>query len=100
MNFWGYSIDTPLEWVAVAVLLGIVLALYFSLVWFVQKFTTGIVGGLIMMALGMGLVMMPTYTLITEAMPMAQMLVYVAAIFAGCVTILIGVFSLRDFRDF
>jgi hypothetical protein len=100
LNFWGYNIDTPLEWAAVAVLLALCLGLYFSLIWFIQKFTTGILGGFILMLAGLALVMGPAYYLISNTAPIPQMVLSVAAIFAGCITILIGAFSLTDFRDF
>lgn len=100
MNAWLRTIDTPLEWIIFAVVVGLALALYFSAVWFVQKFATGILGGLILMVAGLALILPPAYTIISEELTTGQMFLYVVAIFAGCISTLVGVFSLRDFQDF
>lgn len=100
MNFWGYTIDTPVEWAATLIVIALGLVLYFSAVWFVQKYTTGIVGGLILMAAGFGLVLGPTFSLLSGNVLIPHIILSGAAIFAGCVTLLVGAFSLRNFSDF
>lgn len=100
MNFWGYTIDTPVEWAAILIVAALGLVLYFSAVWFVQKYTTGMVGGLILMATGFGLVLGPTFSLLSGNTLLPHIILCSAAIFAGCVTVLIGAFSLRDYGDF
>jgi len=100
VNFWGYTIDTPVEWAAMLALVTVALIAYFSLVWFVQKYATGMVAGFLLMATGFGLILGPTFYLIRSQAPVAQQVMSIAAIFAGCVTILVGAFSLRDYEDF
>lgn len=100
MDLWGYNVDTTLEWVAFVLILALTLALYFSLVWFVEKFSTGMVGGFILMVTGMGLVIIPSLYLISTEARLAQIFTNSAAIIAGCITVLFGAFSLRNYQDF
>lgn len=100
MFFTGNTVNTTLEWAALILLVLLALAVYFGVVWFVQKYASGIVGGFLLMLAGLGLILYPAFYLIRTSADMPQMVVCVAAIFAGCVSVLVGAFSLRDYDDF
>lgn len=100
MNQWLVSINTPAQWALFFLLLVVVMGVYFASVSFVQKLTTGILGGLILLALGLGLVLGPAFYLMQGNHIPVQIALAVAAIVAGCCTLLMGAFSLRNFSDF
>ena len=100
MNFWGYTIDTPMEWLGLVVVLALCLAIYFSIVWFVRKYTTGMLGGFLMMFLGLFMTMGSAFHLITSEVNRAEIMVLLFIIAAGCVTLIVGAYKLTNFWDF
>lgn len=100
MNFWGYTIDTALEWLGLVVLLAICMGLYFSVLWFVRKYTTGMLGGFILLMFGFFLTMGAASHLIYNEVTRAEILALSFIIVAGCVTLIVGAFKLRNFSDF
>lgn len=100
MNNWMTSVQSPLQWMLFFLLLLVVLAAYFAAISFIQRLTTGILGGLILLALGLGLVLGPAFYLMQGSHLRVQVALGVAAIVAGCCTLLVGAFSLRNFDDF
>lgn len=100
MNVWGYTIDSPLEWATILIAVVAGLFLYFAAVWFVQRYATGMVGGLILMATGFGLILGPIFSLLSGNTLLPHMILCAAAIFAGCVSVFVGAFILRDYEDF
>jgi len=100
VNLWGYHIDTALEWIALVLLVVLAAVAYFYVIWFIQKYTTGMVGGFLLMLGGLGLVIYPAYYVLWSDPPKPEILVSSVAILVGCVSLLVGAFKLTNFRDF
>lgn len=100
MAIWGYTLEAPLDWAAFVCAVAVAAILFFVLLYFVQRMSTGIFGGFVMLLAGLGMVLAPAYILIFEDNALPMMIVYGATIFCGCVALLVGTFSLMDFSDF
>ncbi len=101
MDVLGYTIDTVLEWVLAGVvfLLAIIAAFYVGR--FLLRYTTGMVGGFILLLVGMGMILGPSFYLIsTDDVPTLRIILSATSIFIGCAAVLAGAFSLTSFRDF
>lgn len=100
MNIWTYTLDTPLEWLMFIAILLVVVVLYSLLVFFIRKYTTGMAGGFFLMLVGLGLVMGPAFYLIRTETPEPEVVLSTIAIIMGCISVLVGAFSLTNFNDF
>jgi hypothetical protein len=100
LNLWGYTIDTTAEWLLLVVLLALCLGVYISILWFVRKYTTGMLGGFLMLLFGLFLAMGSAFHLITEEVNGAEILVLSFVIAAGCISLIVGAYKLTNFWDF
>jgi hypothetical protein len=100
LDLWGFTISTALDWLIFAVILVAAVVLYFSLVVFIRRYTTGIVGGFILALMSFALMIWPAYQLIFHETTFAQMLIYGLFVAAGCITLAVAAYKLTNFRDF
>lgn len=100
MELWGYTVSTALEWVIFAVILIVALIVYFSLVVFIRKYTTGMLGGFILALLALALMIWPAYHMIFYETTFGQMVVSGIAIAVGFITMAVAAYKLTNFWDF
>lgn len=101
MDILGYTINTALEWIVAGVIFILALVAAFYVGRFLLRYTTGMLGGFIFMIVGLGMVMGPSFYLIsTDDIPTLRIILSVVSILLGCAALLAGAFSLRNFNDF
>lgn len=100
MDAWVNTIDTPLEWLGLVVLFALFLGIYFSLLWLIRKYTTGIFGGFLLLLFGFFISMGSAFHLITTENSSVEIMALSFVIVAGCVTLIVGAFKLANFWDF